>query len=208
MIGILLAFWAAFGLALMSPGPNFAVMLGTAPRQGRGTAILLALGIAVGEAAWGFAAVFGVAALAAQHPAVAWALRLGGGLFLLWLAAQALRAALTRKPAAPEATPDIAAPPSTLGGLARGFLLMLLNAKAGVFWVSLAGLFLGHGTSAATGVAAVAGAVVLSLAWHLTLAFAFSAGPVVAAYRRVQRAIEGALGVLLGGIGIRILLLG
>jgi threonine/homoserine/homoserine lactone efflux protein len=207
MIGILLAFWAAFGLALMSPGPNFAVMLGTAPRQGRGTAILLALGIAVGEAVWGFAAVFGVAALAAQHPAVAWALRLGGGLFLLWISSQALRAALSRKPAAPEATADIA-PASTLGGLARGFFLMLLNAKAGVFWVSLAGLFLGHGTSTATGVAAVAGAVVLSLAWHLTLAFAFSAGPVVAAYRRVQRAIEGALGVLLGGIGIRILLLG
>lgn len=208
MLAILLAFWAAFGLALMSPGPNFAVMLGTAPRQGRGAAMQLALGIAVAEAVWGFGAVFGVAALAARHPTVALALRLGGGLYLLWLASQALRAALSRRAAAPDAAAEPSLPPSRLGGLARGFFLMLLNAKAGVFWVSLAGLFLGHGTPAAIGMIAVAGAVAMSLAWHLTLALAFSAGPVVAAYRRVQRGIEGALGVLLGGIGLRILLLG
>ena len=148
-----------------------------------------------------------MAAVAAQHPAVALALRLGGGLYLLWIAAQALRAALARRaaPAAATLLPEV--PPSIAGGLVRGLLLMLLNAKAGFFWISLAGLFLAHG-SAASGIAAVAGAVALSLAWHLTLALAFSARPVVAAYRRIQRGIEGALGLLLGGLGLRLLLLG
>jgi threonine/homoserine/homoserine lactone efflux protein len=207
MIAMLLAFWAAFGLALMSPGPNFALMLATAPRQGRRAGVCLALGIAVGEAAWGFAAVFGVSAIAAQHPAVALALRLGGGLYLLWIAAQSLRAALTRRHEATAASIVPEVPPSITGSLVRGLLLMLLNAKAGFFWISLAGLFLAHG-GATIGTLAVAGAVALSIAWHLTLALAFSSRPVVAAYRRVQRAIEGTLGLLLGGLGIRLLLLG
>ena len=56
------------------------------------------------------------------------------------------------------------------------------------------------------GVAAVAGAVVLSLAWHLTLALALSAGAVVRLYRRLQRGIEAALGFILGGLGLRLLL--
>jgi len=72
MLPLLLAFWAAFGLALISPGPNFAVMLSTALRQGRAAAVWVALGVAIGEAAWGFAAVFGVAALASSIPGSRW----------------------------------------------------------------------------------------------------------------------------------------
>src|SRR5262249_44269637 len=97
-------------------------------------------------------------------------------------------------------------PASRRGGMGRGLALMLLNAKAGGFWISLAGLFLSHGTPASLGIAAVAGAVVLSLAWHLTLALALSAGAVVRLYRRLQRGIEATLGLILGGLGLRLLL--
>jgi len=206
MLPLLLAFWAAFGLALISPGPNFAVMLSTALSQGRAAAVWVALGVAIGEAAWGFAAVFGVAALAQQHPWVALALRIGGGLFLLRLAFLSLRSAW-RGDHGPGRTPEASDGAASLrGGIGRGLALMLLNAKAGVLWISLAGLFLAHGTPGAVGVVAVAGAVVLSLAWHLTLALALSAGAVVRLYRRLQRGIEAALGVILGGLGLRLLL--
>jgi threonine/homoserine/homoserine lactone efflux protein len=205
MLPLLLAFWAAFGLALISPGPNFAVMLSTALSQDRAAAVWVALGVAIGEAAWGFAAVFGVAALAQQHPWVALALRIGGGLFLLRLAFLSLRSAW-RGDHAGRALDTGDAMTSRRGGIGRGLALMLLNAKAGVFWISLAGLFLAHGTPGMVGVVAVAGAVVLSLGWHLTLALALSAGAVVRLYRRLQRGIEAALGVILGGLGLRLLL--
>ena len=205
MLPLLLAFWAAFALALISPGPNFAVMLSTALSQGRGAAVWVAFGVAIGEAAWGFAAVFGVAALAQQHPWIALALRLGGGLFLIRLAFLSLRAAWRGEPA-PDQSIDAGGPASPRGGIGRGVALMLLNAKAGVFWISLASLFLAPGTPAAIGVVAVAGAVVLSLGWHLTLALALSARIVVRLYRRAQRGIEAALGFILGGLGLRLLL--
>ena len=76
---LLAAFWAAFTLALVSPGPNFAVLLGTAMQKGRPAALKVALGMAIGETVWGFGAVFGVAMLAARNPWIETALRVGGG---------------------------------------------------------------------------------------------------------------------------------
>ena len=46
----LMAFWAAFTLALISPGPNFALMLRIGLGSGRTAALRTTLGIAVGEA--------------------------------------------------------------------------------------------------------------------------------------------------------------
>jgi threonine/homoserine/homoserine lactone efflux protein len=204
---LLAAFWAAFVLALVSPGPNFAVLLGTAMQKGRPAAVKVALGMAVGEAVWGFGAVFGVAMLAAQNPWIETALRMGGGLFLLYLAVLSIRAAARKGEQSPAAAPapEPAPAASTQGSVMRGFGLMLLNPKAGVFWVSLTSVFLTPETPASVGVIAVAGAVALSLAWHTTLAVALSASAVAVAYRRLRRGLEATLGVVLGGLGLRLL---
>lgn len=46
-----LAFWAAFAVAVASPGPNFAVILRTALSDGRPRATRVALGMVLGEGA-------------------------------------------------------------------------------------------------------------------------------------------------------------
>ena len=194
----LLAFWSAFALALVSPGPNFAMMLRIGLDAGRPAAVRTALGIALGEAVWGFAALFGVAALALHYPLLGTAIRWAGGVFLLWLAFGALRAVW------PGRGVDAPAPPAA-GGFRTGFLLMLLNAKAGFFWVSLTGVLLGPTVSAGTALLVVGIAVALSLGWHSLLALAFSGRRLHAAYRRARRAIEGALGLVLAGLGLRVL---
>ena len=96
----LLAFWAAFTLALISPGPNFALMLRIGLGSGRDAALRTTLGIAVGEAVWGFAALFGVAALALRYPVLGTGIRWAGGAFLLWLA-------MRRPPPAAASGPDL-----------------------------------------------------------------------------------------------------
>jgi len=203
---LLAAFWAAFALALVSPGPNFAVLLGTAMQKGRPAALKVALGFAMGETVWGFGAVFGVAMLAARNPWIETALRMGGGLFLLYLAVLSIRAASRKsEESAAVPAPETASPVSARGSVMRGFGLMLLNPKAGVFWVSLTSVFLTPETPVTVGVIAVAGAVALSLAWHTTLAVALSASAVAVAYRRLRRGLEATLGVVLGGLGLRLL---
>jgi threonine/homoserine/homoserine lactone efflux protein len=206
---VLLVFWGGFTLAVMSPGPNFAVMLSTALRFGRPAALRLMLGIVIGEAIWGFAAVFGVAALAAQHPWVAAALRIGGGAFLLYLAAMSVRSALrANRSVATSPKPRIEDTHAARVGVGRGLALMLFNPKAGVFWISLTGLLLGPEHGMSVGVIAVSGAVLLSLLWHGALALAFTSGPVQRFYARIRRSLEAVLGVVLAGLGIRLIALG
>ena len=194
----LLAFWAAFALALMSPGPNFALMMRVALSSGRAVALRTTLGIVLGEAIWGFSALFGVAALALRYPALATAIGWAGGAFLLWLAWGALRSAWRGRD-------DGESAPAAAGGLWTGLVLMLLNAKAGFFWVSLTGVLLGPQLPTGTAVLAVGVAVALSLVWHATLATALSGSRLRAAYRRARRAIEGLFGAVLAGLGIRLL---
>jgi threonine/homoserine/homoserine lactone efflux protein len=196
----LLLFWGAFGLAVMSPGPNFAVLLGTATRAGRGAAVRTAIGFAIGEAGWGFGALFGMAALVAAHPWLGTSLRFAGGVFLIYLGLMSLRAAW-RGSAAPHAG-------AAASGVWRGIGLMALNPKAGVFWVSLTGLLIGPDTGRSTTVAAVGGAVVISLVWHMFLALAMSSAPVLRAYARIRRRMDATLGALLGAIGVRLVIAG
>ena len=197
-LGVLLAFWAGFALALMSPGPNFALLLGTAARDGRGPAVRAAAGMAVGEIAWGLAAVWGVATLAASHPWFMTALAWGGGTFLLYLAIQCWRAAWRGAPV--EIRADGAA-----RGFRHGLLVMLLNGKAGAFWAALAGVLVASGAGTATLLAAILGAALMSLLWHGLLAVALSADAVTRLYRRIQRGFDAVLGTVLAGLGVRLL---
>jgi len=202
---VLLLFWAGFGLAVLSPGPNFAMLLGTATREGRGAAVAAASGMAAGELLWGFAAVWGVAALAAAHPWLMQGVAWGGGTFLLFLAVQCWRAAW--RGAAVELEEGVA-PPRGQGfaqGFMRGLAVMLLNAKAVAFWVALAGVLVSAGATRATVVAAVLGAAALSLAWHTVLAVALSAATVTRFYQRIQRGFDAVLGTVLAGLGVRLL---
>jgi threonine/homoserine/homoserine lactone efflux protein len=204
----LLAFWAAFALALASPGPNFALMVRVGLGSGRPAALRTALGILLGEAVWGFAAVFGLAALALRYPVVATAIRWAGGAFLLWLAWGALRSAWRGGGGGGEGDAAPAGGGGRGGGFWTGLALMLLNAKAGFFWMSLTGVLLGTRLPAGMALLAVGVAVALSFAWHAALAIAFSDRRLHAAYRRARRGVEGVLGAVLAGLGVRLLAAG
>ena len=158
------------------------------------------LGIVVGEAVWGLAALFGVAALALRYPMLATAIRWAGGMFLLWLAWGALRSAWQGAGIARETMAGDAG-----GGFWAGLALMLLNAKAGFFWVSLTSVLLGTELSAGAVLLTVAVCVLLSLLWHGLLALAFSGRRVTRLYARLRRGIEGVLGAALAALGLRLL---
>lgn len=76
-----------------SPGPDNLMVLGFGVSRGRRQGIAFGLGCALGCLSHTVLAVLGVSALIAASPTAFTLLRIGGGLYLVWLGVQALRSA-------------------------------------------------------------------------------------------------------------------
>lgn len=187
-------------LALLSPGPDFFLILRYAIALGRGPAALVSLGIGLANGLFILLAMGGLMALDAEAGlfiAVQWA----GGVFLLYIGIQFIRqAGQTRLEAGSHReaeAPASTAPGALLAGLASG----LLNPKNALFYASLFAVL--HARSTPAGVQSLYAlwmiAVVLGwdllvghLAGHPVLIRRFGHG-----LRHIER-LAGALLILLG----------
>ncbi|MCA6217020.1 LysE family translocator [Ideonella sp. B7] len=85
------AFLAAALLITASPGPDNLMVLGMGMSRGRRPGMAFGLGCAIGCLSHTLLAVAGVSALIAASPLAFTALKVCGGLYLVWLGVQALR---------------------------------------------------------------------------------------------------------------------
>ena len=131
---------ALFGLAVVhllavaSPGPSTVLVIQTAAVAGRRGGLLAAFAMMVGALAWAAAALYGLQALFAQFEWLYVAFRIGGALFLLYLAVMIWRHA--RDPL-PEIAVDRTAHMTGWQGFLRALLLQLSNPKIMVFFGSI-----------------------------------------------------------------------
>ena len=120
-------------LALMSPGPDFAMVVRQTLAHGRHAGVWTALGIGAGisvHVGWG---LFGLGWIIERVPLLLEALRLAGAGFLIWMGVQALRA----QPQPPGAAQTAAAQAGTLRHFGIGLATNLLNPKVMLFFVAL-----------------------------------------------------------------------
>ena len=195
--------YAAFALGMLSPGPNILSVVGTSMGAGRGAGIALALGVAAGSLVWAALTAVGLTALIAAYAPVLAAIKVAGGLYLLWLAFKAFRSAAAAVPL--QTSGFVSAGRPLLGFFMRGLAIQMTNPKAVLTWVAIMSLGMGAGAPAWVALIIVAGTAVLSLAGHVLYAFAFSTERVVAVYARARRGIEAALGIFFGLAGVKLL---
>lgn len=127
--------WATYFMGVASPGPSVLATMSVAMSAGRRAALIFASGVISGSFVWALAATLGISALIVAYPPLIAAIKIAGGLYLLWLGYRAGRAAwATRHPAMAAASP--ATP--VLGRLyLRGLLMHLTNPKALLVWMSI-----------------------------------------------------------------------
>jgi threonine/homoserine/homoserine lactone efflux protein len=158
-----------------------------------------AFGIGLGCLVWGVAASVGLGTLLAASRIAYDALRFASALYLLWLGARMLVAAL-RPPRFSEAAIDPASPRSWL---LRGFLTNILNPKVGVFYVTFLPLFVPAHVSV-TGFSMLLTCIHVAegLAWFglLTTAMKPLAGWIQKS--SVARALDGLTGSVLIAFGV------
>lgn len=127
-----LGFLLAAILLTASPGPDNLMVLGLGMSKGRRQGMVFGLGCALGCLSHTLLAVIGVSAVIAATPSAFTALRVGGGLYLVWLGYHALRSTGGQSAA------GAAAPPQSLRSLfMKGLLANAINPKVVLFFLSL-----------------------------------------------------------------------
>ncbi|MBE4621134.1 LysE family translocator [Vibrio navarrensis] len=205
---VLLTLASVHFVALMSPGPDVALVVQNASRYGRQTGLFIALGLSVGILLHSLLSLTGVSYLVHQQPLLYTLLQLLGGSYLLYLGIGALRAVLSHK-AACNGEPTRAAATLQLNSqrqaFLKGFATNILNPKALVFFVSLLSSLIPSSMSLSGKAMAIGILFCLSLAWFTSLAWALSGARVQKHLQQASVYIDGICGVLFCLIGSGIL---
>jgi threonine/homoserine/homoserine lactone efflux protein len=144
MTGQLVAFALASLVVIIVPGPDLMLVLRNTARAGRAGAAWTSAGILLGLAILGTAAALGVTALLTASTELSTVVRIAGGVYLIYLGIQSIRAWLRLRKQRALRTPEIAVggaheiPSGTWGSCFRqGLLGNLLNPKVAAFYLSL-----------------------------------------------------------------------
>jgi threonine/homoserine/homoserine lactone efflux protein len=194
VIGSVLAFALAGAVLIVLPGPDTMLMLRAISVSGRLGGVRTAAGILTGLSVWIASAAIGLAALLKASEVGYTTLRIVGGVYLVVLGIQALRArgSMERK--------------GLLGtGYSAGVACNLFNPKVGVFFVTFLPGFVPHGSDVGS-TSLLFGAVFLleSVAYFAILLIAVER---LSSWLRsdvVRRRIERMSGFVLIAFGVRL----
>ncbi|USD35687.1 LysE family translocator [Ferrimonas sp. SCSIO 43195] len=212
---VLLTLASVHFVALMSPGPDFALVVQNAGRHGRRTGVFIALGLSLGILLHALFSLTGVSFLIQQHPLWFLCIKLAGGSYLLWLGIGALRYVIRhwRQRHSLGATPAAVASASTSPrrALIKGFTTNILNPKALVFFVSLMSSLVPVSMSTQGKMMALLIIWSLSFGWFASLAWLLTSQRLQQRLNRARLGIDAVCGVLFtvlgGGIVIQSLVM-
>ena len=202
----LLAFLGIAALVIVTPGPDTALTIRNTLGGGRSGGVGTALGVAAGQAVWTVAASAGLAALLVASAPAFTALRLAGAVYLVWLGAHSLWAALRGGGGPVRAGNPVGA--RRLGARAafqQGVLSNLGNPKMAVFFTSLLPQFAPTGGASFTMLLAL-GFLFCGMTLTWLAAYAVVVARVGDVLRRsgVRRVIEAVTGLVLLALGTRL----
>ena len=205
---ISLATLALFLLAVLalflSPGPNMAFVLSHGVAHGPRGGFAAALGISAADLLHTLFAVTGVTALVAAWPPAFELLRYAGALYLLWLAAQALRSS-GGLPTGPKAQP------SAFARIVRmAFLNNLVNPKALLFFMVFLPQFVDPARGSVSLQLVQLGVMLSAAALAFNTLLGACSGQVGRWLQRrpgAERFQRGLLALVMAGLAIRLLLL-
>ena len=184
-------------LALVSPGPDFFLIVRSAVVNGPRTAGGVCVGIAVANAVYIALAIAGVSLLQTSAPLFS-LLTWGGCGYLAWLGWRFIRSSGELAMPSTDSTP--ASPSGWWKECRTGFLSGILNPKNSLFYASLFSLGFERGTSFGVQLGYGVWMFCAVLIWDLCIARAAGHPPVVRRFMAHVRKVERVTGVVLLGI--------
>lgn len=200
----LIGFAIAHMLAVASPGPSFVLVAQVAASRSRGAALVATAALTFGAALWAAAALFGLQSLFKHADWLYLALRIGGGLYLLWLGYQLIRYAGKGDLATPVGGEQSVA--DLRGIFGKALLVQLSNPKVIVFFSGIMAALLPRDLSPQTAVIVVMIVACNEFVWYALVSLLFSGGRARQLYRGARVWIERVTGGVLAVLGLRLAL--
>ncbi len=190
-------------LLAMLPGAGQALMIRQALAGGSRRARATIAGNATGLLVWSTAAAAGLSTLLLAAPGAYAVVRVAGGVVLVVLGVNTLRAAgRTAEPAADGADGDRA---GSRGAYLAGLGTALGNPKAGVFAISVLPQFVtAHGPVLLTSLALGMVWALVNAGWYLLFTWAVGRGRVLISRPAVRRRLSLVTGVVLLALGVAV----
>jgi RhtB (resistance to homoserine/threonine) family protein len=194
-----LAIALAHALAVMSPGPDFALVLRQSLVLGRGPAVWAAVGIGSGILMHVGYSLLGVGLLVRTSDTLFLALKLGGAGYLAWLGYLSLRSRPREAMATTSGRPPVVKTMTVGAAWRRGFLTNLLNPKATLFFIALFSLGINPATPRWVQAGYGLWMALATAAWFTLVAVVFARERVRSAFVRGGHWIDRAMGVVFLG---------
>jgi len=197
----LLGIVAALTVGVISPGPSFVMVARTALSASRAEGFAAALGMGAGGVVFATAALLGLHAVLLAVPSLYLALKVVGGLYLVYLGVRIWISA--RQPLVGN---DLSkgAGPVAKKAFALGFTTQVSNPKTAVVYASVFAAFLPSAPSLLFNLALVTLVFVIEAGWYALVALALASERPRQAYLRFKSWIDRAAGGVMAALGLKL----
>ena len=193
----LIAFNAVLIISILSPGAAFLMAVRSSVSNGRRAGIATGLGLGVMACLWTLAALLGMDALFALFPWAFAALKIGGAVYLIYLAIKTWRSASAQLSDAPKAQGR---------AFVGGFLVNLGNPKSVLFAAAVLVVVFPPNLTGTEIAFVTLNHLALEILFYTACAFVLTAPAARSRFLRAKPLIDRAAAVLLGGLGLKLLL--
>jgi len=197
---------AALAIGVVSPGPSFVMVARVAVASTRRRALATALGMGVGGAIFGAAALLGLQSVLLAVPALYAGLKIVGGLYLCYLGYLIFRSApqpLAAAGADGHASNDDSSGP--LRAFWLGFSTQVSNPKTAIVYASVFAAFLPASFSMGFAAALLAAVFLVEAAWYALVALLFSSSGPQRAYLSCKSWVDRSAGAVMLGLGLKLM---
>lgn len=190
-------------LGMLSPGPDFFLIIKNAVRYQRAAAMMTALGVVIGVMTHMTYCVAGLAVLITTTPWLFNILKYAGAAYLIWVGIQAF---LARGPGKMDLISGTHETVSYKKAFLQGYLCNLLNPKATLFFLAVFTQVLSLNSGVGEKIWYAFIIVALAAVWWPLLVYFIQSEPVRRGLTKVQKGVDKVLGVVLVGLGIKVAL--
>ncbi len=181
-----------FILGATSPGPSLAVVLRNTMIGGRARGLACAVGHGIGFGFYAITVVFGLVIIMENNPSVFTIMQIVGGLFLLYLGIEMMRAG----------EKEIALSEGKREGFIEGFFIAFLNPKIAVFMLAVLSSVLDPSMSSDTKWVIAAMGATIDTAWYVLVALLLSNSNILTKIQNNQKILNQITGLLMIGLAI------